>query len=88
LEKFTTDKKNYFFDQKLQFTYPQASLKDFHTTGKAVSPLKKISITSKHEIPQLFLSLLVLLTLLDPDPADQNQCGPGSATLLQSDFFS
>jgi hypothetical protein len=29
-----------------------------------------------------------LLTLLDPDPADQNQCGPGSATLLQSDFFS
>ncbi len=39
-----------FFDQKLQFTYPQASMKDFQAAEEAFSPRKRTSSTSKHEI--------------------------------------
>jgi hypothetical protein len=47
-------------------------MKDVQATGEAFSPQKRTSSTSKHEIS--------LLALLDPDPADQNQCGSGSTT--------
>jgi hypothetical protein len=33
------------------------------------------------EISSLFLFLWAILVLLDPDPADKNQCGSESATL-------
>jgi hypothetical protein len=33
--------KIYLFDQKLQFTYPEASLKDIEDTGEAFSPQKR-----------------------------------------------
>jgi hypothetical protein len=39
-----------FFDQKLQFTYPKASIKDVQTVGEVFSPQKNTSITSKDEI--------------------------------------
>jgi hypothetical protein len=39
----------YFFDQKLQFTYPYASIKDSQAIGEAFSPLERTSSTSKHE---------------------------------------
>jgi hypothetical protein len=44
----------YFFDQKMQFTYPQASLKDAQATGESFSPQKGTSSTSKHENSLLF----------------------------------
>jgi hypothetical protein len=34
-----------FLDQKLQFTYPEASLKDVQNIGEAFSPQKKTSST-------------------------------------------
>ncbi len=38
------------FDQKLQFTYTYASIKDVQATGEAFSSQKKTSSTSKNEI--------------------------------------
>jgi hypothetical protein len=82
----------YFFDQKLQFTYPQASLKDAQTTGESFYPQKRTSSTSKHENSfQIFLFLWVIFALLDPDPATQinaDPCGSGSTTLLTVSRFS
>jgi hypothetical protein len=49
---------------------------DVQATGEAFSPEKR---TSKHPNLNLVQFLWVILDLLDPDPADQNQCG--SATL-------
>ncbi len=39
-----------FFDQNLQFTYPQAFIKNVQATGEALSPRKRTSSTSKDEI--------------------------------------
>jgi hypothetical protein len=44
----------YFLDQKLQFTFPYASIKDAQATGEAFSPQKRTSSTSKHENSVLF----------------------------------
>jgi hypothetical protein len=44
---------NFFFiflDQKLQITYPYASIKDVQVTEEAFSSQKRTSNTSKHEI--------------------------------------
>jgi hypothetical protein len=65
----------------LLFTYSQASIKDVQATRKAFSTLKL------EKILHFFLFLWVNFFLSDPDPADQNQCGPypsgsGSQTLL------
>jgi hypothetical protein len=38
LEKFTTEKNSWFFDQKLQFFYPYASIKNVQATREAFSP--------------------------------------------------
>jgi hypothetical protein len=41
LKKIYNKKFNfYFFDQKLQFSYPYASIKDAQATGEAFSPQK------------------------------------------------
>ncbi len=40
--------------QKLQFTYPDASVKDVQAAGEVFSPQKRASTTSKHEISLLF----------------------------------
>jgi hypothetical protein len=49
----------YFFDQKLQFTSPKASIKDVQATGEAFGPQKSRSSTSKHEISELFSIFVV-----------------------------
>jgi hypothetical protein len=77
-----------FFYQKLQFTYPQASIKDAQATGEAYSPQKRTSSNSKHEIALLFSFFWVIFALLDqdPDPATQINavcCGSGSTTLAE-----
>jgi hypothetical protein len=49
-QKFIAENKiGYFFDKKLQFSYPLASIKDVQATGDAFSPYKRTSSTSKHE---------------------------------------
>jgi hypothetical protein len=40
LKKITRNLIIIFFDQKLQFTYPLASIKDAQATGEAFSPQK------------------------------------------------
>jgi hypothetical protein len=47
-KKFTAEKNGYFFDQKLQFTYPLASTKNFQASGEAFSPQKRTSSNSKN----------------------------------------
>ncbi len=50
LKKIYSLKRYIFFDQKLQFTCPKASLKDVQATKEAFSPQKRTSSASKHEI--------------------------------------
>jgi hypothetical protein len=69
-KKFTAEKN--CLNQKLQFTYPLASIKDVQASGELFIPQKRTSSTSKLEISSF---LLFILALLDPDPADQNECG-------------
>ena len=86
LEKIYSWKFNfYFLDQKLPFTYPQASTKDAQSTGEAFSPQKRTSITSKHENSVLFFyfcgsflpSWIRIRNLnADPDPATQINADP------------
>jgi hypothetical protein len=57
-------------------------MKDVQATREAISPQKKTSSSNtKHEISSLSLFLCAIFALLDPDPADKNQCGSGSTTL-------
>jgi hypothetical protein len=50
--QFTDEKQIKFFfrRQKLQFTYPLASIKDVQVTKEAFSSQKRTSSTSEHEI--------------------------------------
>jgi hypothetical protein len=68
----------YFFDQKLLFTYPQASIKEAQATGEAFSPQKRTSSTSKDENSVLLSIFWVIFAFLDPDPDPQFICGSGS----------
>jgi len=72
------------FDQKLQFTYPYASIKDVQVTKEAFSYQKRISSTSKHEISYFFLLLWVLFALLDPYTDPNSEYGSGSTDLIIS----
>jgi hypothetical protein len=75
-KKITAEKKNLiFFDQKLQFTYPLASIKCVKVTEEACSSQKRPSNTSKHEF---CLLLWVIFALLDPDPDSEYGSGSGS----------
>jgi hypothetical protein len=53
-----TYSRNFFLYQKLQFTYPLASIKEVQATGEAFSPQKRTYSTPKTEIYQL-LSIFV-----------------------------
>jgi hypothetical protein len=68
LKKFTAEQKFIFFDQKLQFTYLQAFIKDVQATGEVFIPQKRTSSTSKLEFSSLLWAMLAL-----PDP--YSQCG-------------
>ncbi len=50
VKKFTAEKKQKNLAQKLQFTYPYASIKDVQVTKEAFSSQKRTSRTSKYEI--------------------------------------
>jgi hypothetical protein len=54
----------YIFDPKLQFTCPNASIKEAQVTWKAFSPPKRTSSTSKLKISS---HLWVISALLNPD---------------------
>jgi hypothetical protein len=50
-KKITAGKKiKGFLDQKLQFTYPEASIKNVQVTEEAFCSQKRPSNTSKHEL--------------------------------------
>jgi hypothetical protein len=80
LKKITAEKKLIFFYQKLQFTYPRASIKDAQAKGQVFSPQKRTSSTSKHENSVLFSIFVGHFSLLDPDPDQQFECGSGSGS--------
>jgi hypothetical protein len=50
-------------------------MKDVQATREAFSHQERTPSTSKHEISSLFSTFAGHFALLDPDPADQNQCG-------------
>ncbi len=56
-------------DQKLQFTYPYASIKNVQVTEEAFSSQKRPSNTSKHE---LFKKISTFVGHLDPDPDSES----------------
>jgi hypothetical protein len=69
----------YFFYQKLQFTYPQASLKYAQATEEAFNRQKRTSSTSKHENSLLlsifcrsflasWIRIRIRILNADPDP--------------------
>jgi hypothetical protein len=81
-KKFRAKKILFFLDQKLQFTHPQACIKDIQVTKEAFSFQKRTSSTSNHEISSFFLLLRVIFAFLDPDPDSEN--GSGSTDLIES----
>jgi hypothetical protein len=65
-----------FFDQKLQFTYPSASIKDAQATREAFSHQKRTSSTSKYENSCLYFVSHFAFLDLDPDLATQINADP------------
>jgi hypothetical protein len=62
---------------------------DVQATGEVFIPQKKTSSTSKFELSSLlwviwpfWIRIRIRITNADPDPADQNECGSGSATIV------
>ncbi len=55
-------------DQKLQFTYPEASIKNVQVTEEAFSSQNRPYNTTKSELLKKILLLWVIFALLDPDP--------------------
>ncbi len=49
-KNYSWKKTNFFLDQKLQFTYPYASIKNVQVTEEAFSSQKRPSNTSEHEL--------------------------------------
>jgi hypothetical protein len=74
LKKNTAEKKLNFLDQKLQFTYPWASIKNAKVTEEVFSTQKRPSNTSKHELKKFFyfcgsfLPSWIRIPNPDPDP--------------------
>jgi hypothetical protein len=65
------DKMNIFLEsvnQKLQFTYPWASIKDFQATGETFSTQREHSALQNMNFLNFFLFLWVIFALLDPYP--------------------
>jgi hypothetical protein len=81
----------YFLDQKLQFTYPLASIKDAKLQEKPSALKREHPVLQNMKILDFFLFLWVIFALLDPDPdpatqinADPCGYGSGSETLVFS----
>ncbi len=69
-----------FLDQKLQFTYPYATIKDVQVTKEAFSSQKRTSSTSIHKMSYFFLLLWVMTHFCPP--------GSGSETLQRAYIFT
>ncbi len=69
------DKNQIFFDQKLQFTYPQASIKYVQVTEEAFSSQKRPSNTSKNELLKIRIGSGFRIRIQS-----------GSATLVPTEF--
>jgi hypothetical protein len=50
-------------------------MKEAQDTGEDFSPQKRTISTLKHKFLPFSYFLSVIFSLLDPDPADQKQCG-------------
>ncbi len=79
-KKFTTEKNAIFFDQKLQFTYPHATIKDVQATGEAFSPQREHPTRQNINFLNFFLYLWDIFTILDPDQDSES----GSTDLIES----
>ncbi len=89
-------KKLYFFDQKLQFTYPYASVKDVQAPGDILLPQKRTSCASKLEffftfvghfcpLGSRFRSVFLMRIRIQPTNRNADPCGSGSkSTTLHS----
>jgi hypothetical protein len=73
-------KLNFFYYQKLQFTYPQASIKDVQVTEEALSSQKRHPALQNMKFLNLFLLLWVIFDFLNPDP--DSEYGSGSTDLI------
>jgi hypothetical protein len=87
-------KKLLFFDKKLHFTYPWASIKDVHTTGEAFSPQKRRSRIQYLKFLNFMPFLCVIFALLDSDmdsgssgSTELIESGSGTETLPEMFFF-
>jgi hypothetical protein len=96
-------KLNFFLDQKLQFTFPLAYIKDAQATGEAFSPQKRTSSTKKHENSGLFfyfcgsflpswIRIRIRNLSADPDPdlatqINADPCESGSETLHMTEWI-
>jgi hypothetical protein len=69
-----------FFDQKLQFTYPEASRKDVQATREVLK--REHPALQKMKCINFFLFLWVIFALLDSDPVCES--GSGSRDLIES----
>jgi hypothetical protein len=68
-KKFTTEKKfNFFWDEKVQYTYSYASIKNVQVTEEAFISQKRTSTTSKHVEMFSFFSTFCIFARLNPDP--------------------
>jgi hypothetical protein len=77
-KNFKAEKINVFFIKNCNLLIIRpTSIKDVQATGEAFSPQKRTSRTSKLGNFSLFIFLSVIFAVLNPDPADQNQCGSG-----------
>jgi hypothetical protein len=72
----------YFFDQKLQFTYPWASVMDVQATEEASALRREHSALQNMNFRNIFLFLWVMFAHLDPDPDPDPDLG--STVLIES----
>jgi hypothetical protein len=98
-ENFRISVKRIFFEQKLQYIYPEASMKDVQTTKEPSSLPRDHSALENITFLQDFLFLWVFLPTwiqiripnADPDATSHNQCGshaePDLRTVLSTTFF-
>jgi hypothetical protein len=86
LEKNLLQKKYIFLIKNCNLLIPRPPKRTSRLQDKSLSPQKRTSGTLKLEFSSLFWVILALLDpdpdpYADPDPADRNECGSGSATL-------
>jgi hypothetical protein len=84
LKKFTAE-KNYIFYQKLQFTYPYASIKDVQVTKKPSALKKEHPALQNIKFHNFFYTFVGHLCPpgSGSESTDLIECGSGSETLAR-----